>query len=81
MSRYVAAPEVKTALLVGGGTGEEDKRTKRAIEAGVDIVVGTLGKVCDMVGATHLLSEPCALHVYDGSMGVDLPLLNSFALL
>lgn len=52
MSRYVTAPEIKSVLLVGGDDGRG--HSKKAISTGVDIVVGTLGKVCDMVKAKVL---------------------------
>lgn len=45
MSKYVANPELKTLLVVGG---DDSKNLKRALNGGIDIVVGTTGKVIDM---------------------------------
>ena len=45
MSRYISAPELKTLLIVGG---DDTKKMQRALNSGVDIVVGTLGKVTEL---------------------------------
>jgi ATP-dependent RNA helicase DDX1 len=46
LSKYVQAPSIKSLLLVGG---DESRKLEKVINSGVDIVVGTLGKVSDMV--------------------------------
>jgi ATP-dependent RNA helicase DDX1 len=46
MKKYVQAPAIKSLLLVGG---DEGRKLGREISGGIDIVVGTLGKVVDMV--------------------------------
>ena len=45
MSKYVTNPELKSLLVVGG---DESKHLKKALNEGIDIVVGTIGKVIDM---------------------------------
>ena len=46
MSQYVKNPELKSLLVVGG---DDSKKLSKALKAGVDIVVGTVGKVGDML--------------------------------
>ena len=46
MAKYVNAPQIKSLLLVGG---DEGRKLGKIVSAGVDVVVGTLGKVEDMV--------------------------------
>jgi len=45
MTRYISSPELKTLLIVGG---DDSKKIQKTLKAGVDIVVGTTGKVIDM---------------------------------
>ncbi len=51
MSRYVHNPELKTLLVVGG---DDTKKLGKALAAGVDIIVGTVGKVGDLLKAGAL---------------------------
>lgn len=43
MSKYVAGPALKIELFVGG---DDAKKQKKALQQGVDIIVGTTGKLC-----------------------------------
>lgn len=45
LSRYVITPELRKVLLVGG---DDVKRQQKALARGVDIVVGTLGRVFEL---------------------------------
>ena len=45
MSKYVTNPDLKTLLVVGG---DDSKKLQKALKAGIDVVVGTTGKVVDM---------------------------------
>ncbi|KAK9822994.1 hypothetical protein WJX81_003865 [Elliptochloris bilobata] len=45
-ARRLAAPTLRTVLAVGGGSNKE---TLRALEAGVDVVTGTPGRVAELV--------------------------------
>ena len=53
MTRYITSPELKALLVVGG---DDTKKLQKALKSGVDIVVGTTGKVVDMLksGALNL---------------------------
>jgi ATP-dependent RNA helicase DDX1 len=51
MSRYISGPELSVALLVGG---DDHKKQVKTIKAGVDIVVGTTGKIVDLVKSKDL---------------------------
>ena len=45
MTKYISEPELKSVLLIGG---DDNKKMSKALKGGVDIVVGTIGKVSDM---------------------------------
>jgi ATP-dependent RNA helicase DDX1 len=63
MSRYIVEPELKTMLLIGGG----DDRNKQiqALKKGVDIVVGTTGKVCDLLKSGALSLSQIKFFILD----------------
>jgi len=46
MTRYISSPELRSLLIVGG---DDTKKMQKALKAGVDIIVGTTGKVTDML--------------------------------
>lgn len=47
LTRHVTQPALRSLLIIGGG--DDSKKIKKELEKGVDIVVGTTGKVCDML--------------------------------
>lgn len=51
LSRYIVSPDIKSVLVVGG---DNHIQTKKAITKGCDIIVGTLGKVTEMVKSKTL---------------------------
>lgn len=51
MSKYVENPSLKTILLVGS---DDAKKQQRSLSQGVDIVVGTIGKLTDLLREKHL---------------------------
>lgn len=53
MTRYISSPELKALLVVGG---DDTKKILKALKSGVDIIVGTTGKITDMLksGALNL---------------------------
>jgi ATP-dependent RNA helicase DDX1 len=51
MSKYVENPQLKTILLVGN---DDTKQQRRSLSQGADIVVGTIGKMIDLVKDKHL---------------------------
>ena len=46
MSKYVASPRLNALLLIGG---DDARKQQKSLSAGIDIVVGTPGKVSEMV--------------------------------
>jgi ATP-dependent RNA helicase DDX1 len=52
MTKYVSEPSLNSILIIGGG--DDNKKLKRELDKGVDIVVGTTGKVSDMLKSGSL---------------------------
>lgn len=51
MTRYITSPQLKSLLIVGG---DDTKKLQKALKGGVDIVVGTTGKMLDLLKAGAL---------------------------
>lgn len=62
MTRYIACPELKSLLIVGG---DDSKKLQRALKSGVDIIVGTTGKVMDMLKSGALSLSQIKFFILD----------------
>lgn len=54
-SRYVTNPSITSLLLVGG---DNSSKQKDALRKGVDVIVGTPGKIVDLTNKEPLISQP-----------------------
>jgi ATP-dependent RNA helicase DDX1 len=51
LSRYISEPELRLMLLIGEGNNQQ---VKQSLKAGVDIVIGTLGKIQALIEQKQL---------------------------
>ena len=62
LSKFIVDPDIKSVLLVGG---DDSKRQQKIISRGVDIAIGTIGRVSELVKSSALSFSQVRFFVLD----------------